>query len=492
MPTSNGEVLLHDRVANHVAALIEAGALRGGQRAPSVRKLSAQMKVSPATVVLGYSQLQARGLLEARPQSGHYVKTPPRAALAEPRATTAAAGSARVKLGDRVTGLYRSMRDPSIVPLGAACLSADLLPLTRLNQSAVVATRTSAGGGALYDPLPGNATLRTHIARRAVDHGASVRRDDVIVTSGAIEAIQLCLRAVAKPGDAVVVERPTYFGGLRLLEEIGLRAVEVPTHPAMGMDLDALESALVRHKAKACLTVPNFSNPLGTLMSDEAKAALVDIMSRRQVPLIESDVYGDLCHDENRPRSAKAFDRDGWVMSCSSFSKSLAPGYRVGWAIPGRFYDRVDELKFTYTGASAPLPQMTIADFLDSGGYDRHLRLLRRRISTQVSAGRDAIARHFPAGTRVSRPHGGFLLWVELPRGCVSAVQLQRRALARGISIAPGPIFAARDGFDNCFRLSCGYPWSDILDRAIATLGTLARGGPPSHGQTSVPGVQSS
>lgn len=485
MPTSNGGGLLYDRVANHVAALIETGALRGGQRAPSVRRLSAQMKVSTATVVLGYSYLEARGLLEARPQSGHYVKTPPRAALAEPRAATAASGAARVKLGDRVTGLYRSMRDPSIVPLGAACLSADLLPLKRLNQSAVLVARTSAGAGALYDPLAGNATLRTHIARRAVGQGVSVQRDDVIVTSGAIEAIQLCLRAVAKPGDAVVVERPTYFGGLRLLEEIGLRAVEVPTHPTTGMDLRALEAALVRHKAKACLAVPNFSNPLGTLMSDEAKETLVEIMSRRRVPLIESDVYGDLCHDDNRPRPAKAFDRDGWVMSCSSFSKTLAPGYRVGWAIPGRFYERVDELKFTYTGASPPLPQMAIADFLDSGGYDRHLRLLRRRIAAQVNAGRDAIARHFPAGTRVCRPSGGFLLWVELPRGCVSAIELQRRALARGISIAPGPIFAAREGFNNCFRLSCGYPWSDILDRAIATLGSLARGESASGGRAS-------
>ena len=485
MPRSNGGGLLCDRVANHVAALIETGALRGGQRAPSVRRLSAQMKVSTATVVLGYSYLEARGLLEARPQSGHYVKTPPRASLAEPRVATAASGAARVKLGDRVTGLYRSMRDPSIVPLGAACLSADLLPLARLNRSAVLVARTSAGAGALYDPLAGIATLRTHLARRAVGQGVAVRRDDVIVTSGAIEAIQLCLRAVARPGDAVVVERPTYFGGLRLLEEIGLRAVEVPTHPVTGMDLEALEAALVRHKPKACLAVPNFSNPLGTLMSDGAKATLVEIMSRRRVPLIESDVYGDLCHDDNRPRPAKAFDRDGWVMSCSSFSKTLAPGYRVGWAIPGRFYERVDELKFTYTGASPPLPQMTIADFLDSGGYDRHLRLLRRRIAAQVNAGRDAIARHFPAGTRVCRPSGGFLLWVELPRGCVSAVELQRRALARGISIAPGPIFAAREGFNNCFRLSCGYPWSEILDRAIATLGSLARGEAASGGRAS-------
>jgi DNA-binding transcriptional MocR family regulator len=475
MPRTSQAGLLHERVADHVAALIDRGALRAGQRVPSVRRLSAQMHVSTATVVLGYSRLEARGLLEARPQSGHYVRSPPRAALAEPRTARAQPGATRVKLGDRVTGLYRSLRDRDIVPFGAACPSPDLLPLDRLGRSVALAARTAGHAGALYDALPGNARLRAHIARRAVQNGAAVRADDVIVTWGAIEAIQLCLRAVAAPGDAVIVERPTYFGGLRLLEEMGLQAVEVPAHPTTGMDLDALEAALRRHRVKACLAVPSFSNPLGALMPDDAKRALVDTLARRRVPLIETDVYGDLPHDGRRPRPAKAFDRDGWVMYCSSFSKTLAPGYRVGWAIPGRFHERVDELKFTYSGATPTITQMAIADFLDAGGYDRHLRQLRRHVAAQVAAVRDAVARHFPTGTRTSRPLGGLLLWVALPRGAAHAVDLQRRALARGISIAPGPIFAARDGFQNCLRLNCGYPWSDALERAIETLASLAR-----------------
>lgn len=470
------ESLLCEQVADHVASLVERGVLRVGQRIPSVRNLSTQMDVSTATVILGYSRLEARGLVEARPQSGHYVRAPARASLAEPRPAQTAPGSARVKLGERVTGLYRSMRDKAIVPLGAACPSPVLLPLARLNRSLMAVARTSNGATALYDPLPGNAALRAHIARRAVANGASVRPDEVIVTSGAIEAIQLCLRAVAAPGDTVAVERPTYFGGLRLLEELGLHAVEVATHPATGMDLDGLARALNRHRVKACLAVPNFSNPLGALMPDRAKKPLVELLTRRRVPLIESDVYGDLPHDNHRPRPAKAFDRDGWVMHCSSLSKTLAPGHRVGWAIPGRFYDRVDELKFTFTGASPPITQMAVADFLDSGGYDRHLRLLRGRLAGQMRAASDAIARHFPAGTAISRPRGGFLLWVEMPRGCTGAIELQRRALRMGISIAPGPIFGARDAFRNCFRVSCGYPWSDILEHAIETLAALATG----------------
>jgi DNA-binding transcriptional MocR family regulator len=163
-------------------------------------------------------------------------------------------------------------------------------------------------------------------------------------------------------------------------------------------------------------------------------------------------------------------------MHCSSFSKTLAPGYRVGWVVPGRFYERVEELKFMHTVASPTITQMAIASFLDSGGYERHLRKVRRAFASQVASVQDAIARHFPRGTRVSRPTGGFLLWVELPDGCASALDLQRAALERGISIAPGPIFSARGSFQRFFRLSCGHPWSASLDRALAALGRLAHG----------------
>jgi DNA-binding transcriptional MocR family regulator len=466
---------LCEKVAKHVAALIEAGALRPGQRALSVRALAQQMRVSTATVVQAFSLLEARGLIEARARSGHYVRESPSEALDRPRAQRTHLESIRVS-GDRMRGLFRSMRDRSIVPFGASCPSPELLPTDRLGRLTGAIARSSSAIGAVYDPLPGVAALRAHIARRATRLGCSVRPDDVIVTVGAIEAIGLCLRAATRPGDTIAVESPTYFGVLALLAELGLHAVEVPADSENGMRSDVLATALEKHEIKACVAVPNFSNPSGARMPDAVKEQLVALLARHRVPLIETDVYGDLPHDGARPRPAMAFDRDGWVMHCSSFSKTLAPGYRVGWVVPGRFYERVEELKFMHTVASPTITQMAVAAFLDSGGYEHHLRRLRRAFAAQVSSAQEAIARYFPRGTRVSRPTGGFLLWVELPEGCPSAIDVQRAALERSISIAPGPIFSARGSFQRFFRLSCGYPWTDSLDRAIEVLGRLASG----------------
>jgi DNA-binding transcriptional MocR family regulator len=467
--------VLCEKVAKYVSRLIDSGALRPGQRALSVRALARQMRVSTATVVEAFSLLEARGLVEARARSGHYVRETSSDGLDRPRVQRMRLGAIRVN-GDRMRGLFRSMRDRSVVPFGASCPSPDLLPTDRLARLTGAIARSSPAIGAVYDPLPGVSALRAHIARRATRHGCAVRPDDVIVTVGAIEAIGLSLRATTRPGDTVAVESPTYFGVLALLAELGLSAVEVPAATTEGLQLDALRAALEKHDIKACVAVPNFSNPCGARMPDDAKEQLVALLARRRVPLIETDVYGDLPHDDDRPRPAKAFDPDGWVMHCSSFSKSLAPGYRVGWVVPGRFYERVEELKFMHTVASPTITQMAIAAFLDSGGYERHLRTLRRAFAAQVSAAQDAIARHFPRGTRVSRPSGGYLLWVELPEGSPTAIDIQRAALERAISIAPGPIFSARGSFQRFFRLSCGYPWSDSLDDAVEVLGRLANG----------------
>jgi DNA-binding transcriptional MocR family regulator len=469
-----GDCLLYERVATHLATLIDLGTLRPGDRLPSVRHLSRQQGVSIATVLSAYLHLENRGLIEARPQSGHYVRSrPPAALLPEPRSPRTCATACRPSVGSLVAKVYGAARYPNIVPFGAAYPSPDLLPTDRLNRTLSVIARTSGGLGVSYDPPPGYPALRRAIARRSVEWGCALSADDLITTVGAMEALTLCLRSVARAGDTVAVESPVYYGVLQLIESLGIKAVEIPALPRVGMDLDVLEETLGRHRIKACVAIPNFSNPLGSLMPDEGKERLVDMLARREIPLIEDDVYGDIHFGDARPRPAKAFDREGLVMLCSSFSKTLAPGYRVGWAAPGRFRDQVEQLKFAQSVATPTLPQMAVADFVENGGYDHHLRQLRRRLASQVERVSEAVAEHFPAGTRATRPAGGFVLWLELPPG-VSGLELHARALAAGISVAPGPIFSAKPRFANCIRLSCGYPWSEIMDHAIRTLGRLA------------------
>jgi DNA-binding transcriptional MocR family regulator len=473
MVAATSHPLLYEDLAQDLATLIGKGTLRAGDRLPSVRQLSHQRDVSVSTVLQAYVVLESRGLVETRPQSGHYVRGLRAPAPAEPRAPRSSGEPTKVSVSDLIARVYSAARDPNIVPLGAAQISPLLLPTDNINRRLAAVARTAGGVGVAYDPPPGCTALRRQIARRAAEWGIASSPDEWVTTVGAMEALHLCLRAVAVAGDTIAVESPSYYGILQLVESLGMRALEIPSHARTGIDLGELALALRRHKVKACVVVTNFSNPLGALMPDDAKRELYRILTQREVPLIEDDIYGDLFFGDARPRAVKAFDRTGMVMLCSSFSKTVAPGYRVGFVAPGRYKERVERLKFGHTIATPTLPQLAIADLLANGGYDRHLRRLRRALASQVARVSEAIAEHFPPGTRVSRPQGGFFLWVEMPPG-KSALVLHARGLERGISVAPGPIFSAKSRFSNCVRISCGFPWSDVIDASIGTLGRLA------------------
>jgi DNA-binding transcriptional MocR family regulator len=438
-----------------------------------VRVLSDQRGVSISTVLQAYLLLESRGFVETRPQSGHYVRSTRLALVPEPRPPRLSSTATKVTVSDLIARVYGASRDPSMVLLGGGYMSPALLPTERLNRGLAAVARAAGGAGITYDPPPGLPALRRQIARRAAECGVALRADELVTTVGTMEALHLCLRAVARAGDTIVVESPAYYGVLQLIESLEMRALEIPSNAGTGIDLALLDTALRQRRVKACLVVTNFSNPSGALMPDDAKRELLKMLARRDIPLIEDDIYGDLHHDGARPRPARAFDRHGLVMLCGSFSKTLAPGYRVGYVAPGRYRDAVERLKFAQTVATPTLAQMAIADFLENGGYERHLRRLRRALSEQVARVSEAIAEHFPAGTRISRPRGGFLLWVEMPPG-KSALELHDRALARGVSVAPGPIFSAKQRFTSCIRVSCGYPWSESIERGVRTLGQIA------------------
>ncbi|XXF77748.1 PLP-dependent aminotransferase family protein [Myxococcaceae bacterium GXIMD 01537] len=464
---------LYEQVAERLGDAIAAGALRPGDRLPSVRQLSQREHVSVSTVLQAYLHLESLGLVETRPQSGHYVRRRERLRPEEPQVSRPACTAKPPSVGGLVARVYQATRDERIVQLGAAMLSPELLPGPRLHREmvALLRQRPDAMG---YDMPPGCLELRRQVARRSVEWGCALSPDDFITTCGATEAVVLSLSAVARAGDTIAIESPAYYGTLQAIESLGMRALEIPSHPRHGMELDALEAALERRRVAAVMVVPSYSNPLGACMPEEHRARLVDMLARRELPLIEDDIYGDLHHGPTRPRTCKSYDREGLVLLCGSVSKTLAPGLRVGWVAPGRFRERVEMLKFSHTVATPTLAQLVVARFLASGGYDRHLRALRRRLSAQVARMSEALCEHFPEGTRVSRPSGGSLLWVEMPP-TVDSLALHARALEAGISIAPGPIFSTQPHYANFIRLNCGQPWSPRLEAAMATLGSLAR-----------------
>lgn len=468
---------LYEDVAGRVCRLIESGTLRPGQRIPSVRRLSQQFDVSVSTVLQAYRLLEDRGHISARPQSGYYVRSRFWQRSAVPEISRPPAGSTPICIADLAERVLLEGQRTDLVNLAAALNGNDALPIRQLNRISAAVARRSADSAAHYCVPPGDPMLCVQVARRAMEAGVALAPDQIIVTSGAQEALGFCLRAVTRPGDAVALESPTFYGILQLLDVLGLRAVEIPTCPQAGVCLDALTQALDNSAdgpspIKTCLFVSNFNNPLGSCMPDETKEKLVAILASRDIPLIEDDIYGELGFAPQRPKSSKAFDATGNVLLCSSFSKTLAPGYRVGWCAPGRYFDQVRRLKLFTNIATATIPQRGIAEFLATAGYDHHLRRLRKQNHERIVRMSGAVAEHFPPGTRMTRPQGGFVLWVEMP-GNVDSLLLREAALAKGISIAPGPIFSASGKYRNFIRLDCEQ-WSEDIERAIQTLGRLA------------------
>ncbi len=468
----DSEGTLYKQVALRISELIQHGTLRPGERVPSVRKCSEQQSVSIATVMQAYRLLENRGLIEARPQSGYYVRARRWSPPPEPGMSKPSARAVEVRVNDLVMQVVRAGRDPNLVRLGATLPSPELFPIKELNRTMASVGRRSPVAAHSYDPPPGNPALRLQVARRAMEAGCTLAPDDIITTVGATEALNLCLRAVAKPGDVIAIESPTFFGILQIIESLGMRVCEIPTYPREGICLEELEERLKCCRVKACVFTLNFSNPLGSCMPDGKKQRLVELLARRQIPLIEDDIYGNLTFGPTRPKVAKAFDEDGWVMLCDSFTKTLSPGYRVGWVAPGRFKAKVEFLKFVNTSATASLPQMAVAEFLNNGGFDHHLRKIRRFYADQMQRMSEAVSRYFPEGTRVTRPTGGMCLWVELPPH-VNALSVYHQAMAAGITIAPGPLFSAKQKFQNFIRLNSGNPWSDAIENAIRTLGQM-------------------
>jgi DNA-binding transcriptional MocR family regulator len=472
--TRQGSEPLYARVATRLGDLIEDGVLRAGDRIPSIRRASRQHKISVTTAVQAYLELENRGLIEARPKSGFFVRYRPHHLLGEPQTSQPARRALPNESTTLMTKLFDATMRQDVVQFGAGLPSVSLLPVQKLNRMLAAVARRAGPASLQYDMPPGCLALRRALAGRALDWGVKIAPDEIVTTSGCMEAMMLCLRAVTKTGETVAVESPTYFGLIQLMEQLGLKALEIPTHPRSGMDLDALERSLRTTRVAACLVIPNFNNPLGSVMPPAAKERMVAMLARREIPLIEDDLYGDLHFGPERPHVAKSYDTKGLVMLCGSFSKSLAPGYRVGWMMPGRFLEKAKGLKFTSTGATATLPQLALADYMANGGYDHHLRALRRALKRQMEQISHTVAETFPREIKMTRPTGGIVLWVELPAR-VDALRLHAKALAEKISIAPGPMFSPRQNFRNFIRLSCGEPWSPKIERAIGVLAYLVK-----------------
>jgi DNA-binding transcriptional MocR family regulator len=464
---------LYHRVAAELERAIAGGSLRTGDRLPSVRALCQQHGISASTATQAYRFLENRALVEARPKSGYFVARAAAPPLPEPELDSRMHRPGYIT-GDDFARRYFlvAANDLSSLPSVCSLAARSLLPEARLRQLTAAVNRRHPDFASHYN-VTGSAALRREIARRGVGAGVQLHPDEIVLTMGGTEALLIALRAVARPGDTIALESPTYFMMLEVVKSLGLKSLEIPTHPRDGISIEALDFATrTPGTVQAAMVIPNFHNPLGSLMPVENKRRLVALAAERGFTLIESDVYGETHFGDERPPVLKAYDTTGNVILCSSFSKVVAPGYRVGWMAPGRHLEAAQALKFGTSIAGPRLPQEVLAQFLQNGGYDHHLRRLRAALKQQAQQMTDAVTRHFPAGCRMSQPQGGLMLWIELPAGCDSRV-LFDQARAEHIGIAPGATFSCSGRYDHFIRLHFGDPWTPRLEANIRRLSQL-------------------
>jgi DNA-binding transcriptional MocR family regulator len=462
----------YQTLAEELTLSIRTGVLQAGDRLPSVRQTSAARGVSPSTVFEAYYLLEARGLVRARARSGYFVTA---GALRPVNATHAGQADGAGPAPDLARGILETLRpsgNADQVAFGAAGPAHCLLPFARLGRALAASARRKDNWDSLSGLAPGKAGLRRRIAMRYLADGMPLSPDDIVITAGAMDAIGLCLQATTRPGDAVLIESPGFHGAHTLLPRLGLTPVEIPAAGCGEQRLAVLEQAIRRHRPTACWLMPNFQNPLGTLVPDDLKRRMVALLESHEVAIIEDDVYGELYFGQRRPAPLLSFSARGMTMHCSSFTKTLAPGYRIGWVATPGCAAALARLQLAGTlGVSSPA-QAALDEYLASGGYDKHLRGLRRVLESNLALLLRAIARHFPAGTKLIRPQGGYLLWVELPE-TVDTLALQPATQACGIGIAPGALFSLDASYRHCLRMNYALQWGERAEQAIARLGAL-------------------
>lgn len=461
---------LYQQLADRLQSQIDDGIWQPGERIPSIRQSCKTHGLSPMTVLQAYQLLESQGRILARPQSGYYVKAASPQVVQHTPSQTHYSGS--VDINDLVFEVLQASKSRDLVPLGMSVADPTLFPHPQLGRALASCMRKLDPFSTVADLPPGNEALRRAIAQRYASDGVAVNPQEIIITTGAMEALSLSLQVLTEPGDWVVVESPTFYGALQAIERLKLKAVEIPVIPGVGIDLALLEDALSQMPIKACWLMGNVQHPLGHTMSDSHKAQLMALLNSHGVPLVEDDVYAEVYFGRERPKPIRHWDRRGDSLLCSSFSKCLAPGFRVGWVVAGPHAERVQRLQLMSTLSTNVPSQLALAEMLRQGGVDAHFRRLRHTLAQRQQQMRAALQRLLPDEVRISSPDGGYFLWLALPAHFDSRA-LHAKALGSGFSVAPGALFSSQGQHNHCLRLNSSHPWSEQLEQALTRLAEL-------------------
>ena len=470
----------YDYLVNVLSERIEQGFYPAGERLPSIRTMSSEHGVSISTVQQAYRVLEDKMLVEVRPKSGYFVVSAGdteglthnnrQAQAALPAVCRPAQRPVDITQWDQVLDLITTPSQTGAIQFGRG--TPDITPptLKPLNLALSRASRHQNLEAFQYDSIFGVLELREQIARLMIDSGNHIDASNIIITTGCHEALSIAIRSVCQAGDIVAVDSPSFHGVMQTLRGNGIKALEIATDPVTGISIEALELALNQWPIKAIQLTPNCNNPLGFNMPDERKKALLRLAQSHDIAIIEDDVYGDLSYQYPRPSTISSFDEDGRVLLCSSFSKTLAPGLRIGWLAPGRYYDRCLHMKYISTGRTTSLTQIAVTDFIRQGHYLQHLRRMRNQYQKNLRIMTRWIHQYFPCDSRVSRPQGGFMLWIELDEH-LDTRRLNKLLEEHNLRVAVGSIFSASGKYRHCLRLNYSQPFTEIHQEAMQIIG---------------------
>lgn len=453
-----------EQLAHSLKLLIENGTWKAHEKLPSLRQQVEQSGLSLITVMNAYQELEAQGLIYSKEKSGYFVVE-----QSSDHPTTLHVINETVEINSVVFKYLKSTQSEHIIPLGSAFPNSQLLYSAKLIQTLGQLARQRRSYEQTPSLPPGNYQLRKIIAQKYAMQGIPTDPSDIVITSGGLDALNLSLQALTQAGDYILLQQTIFYGAWQAAERLGLKVITIPEHPEHGIDLEAFEHAILKYPIKVCLMMLNGQNPIGFTVSDEIKLKLAKLLNQYQIYLIEDDVYEELYYDQKKPLSMKYFDQQNWVLHCSSFSKTLGAGFRIGWVYAGKFSEHIQHTQLMSTLSVNSFIQNALVEYLSHRHYEKHLKTLRSTLQRYKKQYFNYLKTHLPEQCHVNYYPSGYFLWIELPEQ-VDSNEIYQHMLEHSVSVAPSSLFNISNQQNHFIRMNCSFEMNEKIQNALNQL----------------------
>lgn len=454
-----------EQLALSLKHLIETGTWKPHEKLPSLRQQAEASGFSLITVMNAYQELEAQGLIYSKEKLGYFVaENPLQVALAKKVVL-----NEKIEINSLVFRYLKSIQSEKIVPLGSAFPNSQLLYSPKLMQTLAQQAKHRISYEQTPSLPPGNYELRKQIAQRYCMQGIPTDPSDIVITSGGLDALNLSLKAMTQAGDYILLQETIFYGAWQAAENLGLKVITIPEHPEHGLDLEAFKKAITTYPIKVCLLMLNSHNPIGFTVNEDIKFELAKLLHEHEIYLIEDDVYEELYYDQKKPLSMKYYDQQNLVLHCSSFSKTLGAGFRVGWVYAGKFSEHIQHVQLMSTISVNSFIQNALADYLTHRHYEKHLKSLRNTLKRLKNQYYQYLIKALPEDCQVSYYPSGYFLWITLPEH-IDSSHVYEKLILNDIGVAPSILFYRKNKKQNHIRINCSFEMNDEMIKKLDIL----------------------